>query len=277
MKPIDFSKECPKNQKAEEICEETVHPAGTTAVPSVVRIKFRSFNRELDYFNDKFDLKIGDLVFVDGKLAGQRGCVTAVSKHFKIKAEDYKQVIGLADTRISGQFLNAGSHLVTFDRSALSYRQFRTWVLPPMDDDTEYFVSFDEEGVALDNLNTWCFNSDIMKRGIDYYQDNHVLFISLDRDRGRAIVDGTRPYEVEFNYDNGLISGLSCDCPCGYHCKHEAAALLQLRDTLGIIEKRYAADWKRADYFAAVLTPVFFSIAVDGNSKMILSLEQSDR
>ena len=116
-----------------------------------------------------------------------------------------------------------------------------------------------------------------MKRSIDYYQDNHVLFISLDGDRGRAIVDGTRPYEVEFNYDNGLISGLSCDCPCGYHCKHEAAALLQLRDILGIIEKRYAADWERTGYFAAVLTPVFFSIAVDGNSKMILNLEQSDR
>ena len=276
MNPIGFAKECLAHRNAEKNHEAAAH-AAKPAVPSVVRVKFHSCNRELDYFNDKFDLKEGDLVFVDGKLAGQRGRITAVSKHFKIKADDYKHVIGLADTCVSGRFLNAGSHLISFDRHALSYSQFRTWVLPPKDDDTEYFVSFEEKGIPIDHLDTWHVDPDIVDRGIDYYRDNRVLYISLDGSSGKAIVDGTRPYEVEFHYEDGMVTNLSCDCPCGYHCKHEVAALLQLRETLEIIKERYSAAWNSSDYFSAVFAPLFFSIAVDGNSKTVLTLKQSDR
>ena len=256
MNPIGFEKGCLVNQNAEKIQEEADR-AEKTAVPSVVRVKFPSHNRELDYFNDQFDLKVGDLVFVDGKLSGQRGRIVAVSKHFKIKIEDYKHVIGLADTCVNGQFRNAGSHLVTFDRRVLPYDQFRTWVLPPKDDDTEYFVHFDEESIDLNNSNAWPMHRDIMERGIDYYRDNRVLYLSLDGSRGRAIVDSTHPYEVEFSCDSEMIQTLSCDCPCGYHCKHEVAALLQLRETLEIINERYASDLSGSTYFAAVFTPLF--------------------
>ena len=274
MNPIGFAKECLANRNAEKNREEASR-TGKVAVPSVVRVKFRSCGRELDYFNDQFDLKPGDPVFVDGKLAGQRGRVTAVSRHFKIKTDDYKRVIGLADICVSGQFRNAGSHLVTFDRRALPYSQFRTWVLPPRDDDTEYFVRFDEEDIDLSDLGAWHIDPGVRERGIDYYRDNHVLYLCLDGDSGKAIVDGTRPYEVEFRYDGGMISDLSCDCPCGYHCKHEVAALLQLQETLEFIRERYAADWQSSGCFAAVLAPLFFSLAVDGNSKTVLTLAQS--
>ena len=275
MNPIGFAKECLANRNTEKAQEEASR-AGKPAVPSVVRVKFHSCSRELDYFNDQFDLRPGDLVFVDGKLAGQRGRVTAVSRHFKIKADDYKRVIGLADIRVSGQFRSAGSHLVTFDRRALPYDQFRSWVLPPRDDDTEYFVRFDEEDIDLDHLDAWRVDPGVRERGIDYYRDNRVLYLCLDGRSGKAIVDGTQPYEVEFRYDGGMIPDLSCDCPCGYHCKHEVAALLQLRETLAIIREQSAADWPSGGCFAAVLAPLFFSLAVDGNSKMILTLAQSD-
>lgn len=42
---------------------------------SVVRIHFSSRNMTLSYYNDAFDLKVGDIVYVDGKLEGLRGRV----------------------------------------------------------------------------------------------------------------------------------------------------------------------------------------------------------
>ena len=274
MNPIGFEKEHLIHPTSASTCSDASH-AAQAAIPSVVRVRFGSSSRELDYFNDKFDLTPGDLVFVDGKLAGQRGRIVAVSKHFKIKADDYKHVIGLADTDVCGQFCSAGSHLVTFDRAALPYRQFRSWVLPPKTDDTEYFVSFDEKATDLNQPSSWPIDTSIVQRGVDYYRDYRVQYLCLDGVEGKAIVDGTHPYEVAFHCDNGMITTLSCDCPCGFHCKHEVAALLQLQETLALVQERYAADWEAHGYFAAVLAPLFFSLAVDGNRGTVFSLTRS--
>ena len=86
---------------------------------SVVQVYFAANHRSLAYYNDRFDLKPGDLVFVDGKLAGQRGRVTQVNYSFKIRLSDYKRVISVADIAVDGLFYAAGSHLVTFDRGVL--------------------------------------------------------------------------------------------------------------------------------------------------------------
>ena len=86
---------------------------------SLVLIHFPARNMTLSYYNDQFDLHCGDLVFVDGKLEGFRGHVVDVCYTFKIKLSDYKRVISVADTKVHGEFHFAGSHFVTFDRSAL--------------------------------------------------------------------------------------------------------------------------------------------------------------
>ena len=54
---------------------------------SVVQVYFAANHRSLAYYNDRFDLKPGDLVFVDGKLAGQR-CAAATMLRFGQKSED---------------------------------------------------------------------------------------------------------------------------------------------------------------------------------------------
>ena len=79
-----------------------------------------------------------------------------------------------------------------------------------------------------------------------------------------AIVEGSEAYEVEFEYDNGEISKLTCSCFCSYHCKHEIAAMLQLRETLKVIEKNYAAEYESSGYFAAVTKGTLFAFAIDG-------------
>lgn len=78
----------------------------STPVKSVVQVQFPSKGRSLAYYNDKFDLHVGDIVFVDGKLEGIQGIVTEVSRSFKIKLSDYKRVIAVADTTVKGELIN---------------------------------------------------------------------------------------------------------------------------------------------------------------------------
>ena len=67
-------------------------------VKSVVQVFFPDRNASYAYFNDRFDLQPGDLVYVEGKLEGFQGRVESVSHNFKIKLSDYKRVIGRAET-----------------------------------------------------------------------------------------------------------------------------------------------------------------------------------
>ena len=51
---------------------------------------------------------------------------------------------------------------------------------------------------------------------------------------------------------------------CSYPCKHEFAAMLQLRETLALIEAHCADEYARTGYFAAVDKDVLFAFAVSG-------------
>ena len=61
-----------------------------TIVPrkSLVQVRFPGKGMALTYFNDLFDLKVGDRVYVDGKLEGQLGHVVDVSYNFEVKISD---------------------------------------------------------------------------------------------------------------------------------------------------------------------------------------------
>ena len=230
----------------------------------VVQVSFPDLGMALAYYNDQFDLRVGDLVYVDGKLEGQRGRVVEVNYNFKIKISDYKRVIALVDTNVRGQFHNAGSHFVTFDPSAIPSSKVVTWFKAPIKDDDVFVSGCDDTSFCLENLKEMKVSAAIAERGHDYYMDNKVRYISIDGTHGFAIVEGSEAYEVEFEYRNGQISNLTCSCFCSYNCKHEFAAMLQLRETLELIEKHYADLHERTDYFAAVFTGTLFSIAVDG-------------
>ena len=63
-------------------------PPDTIPVKSVAQIHFPEANRTLSYYNDRFDLRVGDFVYVEGKLEGMRGQVLQVSRSFKIRLSD---------------------------------------------------------------------------------------------------------------------------------------------------------------------------------------------
>lgn len=235
-------------------------------VKSVVQVRFPSQGRSYAYYNDRFNLCVGDVVFVEGKLEGVQGVVTEVSRSFKIKLADYKRVISVADTHVEGALYFGGSHLIAFDEDVIPYEKIRAWFLPP-EGDEEVAVGYDDDGFFLDDLGDFEIKSEIADRGFEYYNHNKVVYISVDGERGRAIVEGSKAYEVSFELRDGEISNLTCGCWCSYHCKHEFAVLLQLRETLGELEKHYEDEYEKSGYFAAVSKSVLLSYAMKGKDK----------
>ena len=59
---------------------------------------------EYPYLNDKFDLAVGDKVYVDGKLAGVLGEVTEALTKFKVSLKYYKYVLQKVDFDIKGEY-----------------------------------------------------------------------------------------------------------------------------------------------------------------------------
>ena len=233
-----------------------------TARQSVVDVFFPDRHLTCSYYNDRFDLKRGDIVYVDGKLEGLRGRVVKVNHTFKIKLSDYKRVISVADTQVSGAFFLAGSHFIAIDRGALPFEQVITWFKAPEAEEETFVSSTDNETFRLDDLSEMKIDGAVADRGHDYYIENRVVYIEIKDGKARAIVNGTRPYEVEFNYRNGEVSSLVCDCYCSGTCKHEFAALLQLKETLKIIDEEYG-DAFDLDYLAVISKPVFFEYVID--------------
>jgi hypothetical protein len=254
--------------------DEKMPVASTRTVPqqaaaprrSVVQVSFPDRHNTLAYYNDQFDLHRGDMVYVDGKLEGMLGRVTEVNYNFKIKVSDYKRVIAVVDTTVHGQFFMAGSHFLTFDRKALPNSKAVTWFKAPEKEEDAFVSGSDDTTFHLDDLKGINVTAAIAERGYDYYMENKVRYISIDGTKGYAIVEGSESYEVEFEYCNGVISGLVCSCFCSYNCKHEFAAMLQLRETLELIEKHYSDKYERTGYFAAVSKGTLFAFAIDGKA-----------
>lgn len=259
---IGFTAEHPQTMSANDIYavpQETATPRR-----SVVQVQFETIHRTLAYYNDRFDLHCGDLVYVDGKLEGERGRVVEVNYNFKIKLSDYKRVIAVVDTAVHGQFFMAGSHFVTFDRTALPVGKVAAWYMPLAKEEDEFVSGSDDSSFLLEDLSGMNISGAVADRGHEYYMSNKVRYICVDGVKGYAVVEGSEPYEVEFEYRDGAISALTCSCFCSYNCKHEFAAMLQLRETLELVEKHYADEYARTGYFAAINKGVLFAFAVDG-------------
>ena len=245
-----------------------------TAVPrkSVVQVQFPCFGHSLAYYNDQFDLHQGDRVYVDGKLEGEIGVVTSVAYNFKIKLSDYKRVIAVVNTCVHGQFCITGAYCVTFDPQTLPVAQVTLWFRAPSGEDDIYESGNDDSAFQLDDLQEMGATGAIAERGHNYYLETRVRYLCLDGIKGYAIVEGTRAYTVEFEYQNGTVRNLLCDCYCSFPCKHEVAVMLQLRETLERIGKRYAKEYAASGYFAAVAKGTLFDFAIAGKEKGCFTL-----
>ena len=187
MKTIGFDMAADKNA-----ADPQQEAAGTAAekapapVRSLVQVAFDSGQSPLTYYNDRFDLKKGDVVYVEGKMEGRRGHVVSLTKTFKIRLSDYKRVIGVADRSVKGRLYFGGSHLISFDRNALPYEKVLTWMKAPEPEGTEYVSSSDDETFPLNDLGQMKVSDAVGERGVEYYSQNRVCFLELDGCRGRT-------------------------------------------------------------------------------------------
>ncbi|MBQ7134443.1 MAG: hypothetical protein IJO20_08130 [Ruminococcus sp.] len=220
---------------------------------SLVRVYFEDRDFSCTYYNDKFDLKVGDIVFVEGKMENLKGRVTEVSYGFKIKLSDYKRVIALADTEVHGKLYMTRRHFISFERKTLPYSKVSTWYAPPLKED-DVIVSGDDDATypLSENMTELKATPSVYNRGVDYYLDGNVKYIELNGENGRAIVEGNRGYTVEFQYKNGEVSKLRCDCYCIGICKHIVATLLQFKEILESVEENYADIYKESGYFSVI-------------------------
>lgn len=223
----------------------------------MVRVQFPCMGRALDYINDRFDLHVGDLVYVDGKLEGIQGTVVAVGKEPMYQLSAYKKVVDKVDPRVEGQLFLAGSHAVAFDPSVLPYDRLLRWFRGPMEEE-RLSCCRNYEPFPLERPEQMPAGAAAARRGMEYYEEGMVRYLTLEGTRGRAIVEGSEYYAVEFTYRDGQISDLRCDCLCSDMCKHQVAALRQLRELLRLIRVNYGGYYRENGYFAAVSKIMLF-------------------
>lgn len=229
---------------------------------SMVRVFF-SNGTELNYFNDKFDLKIGDMVFVEGRYEGQPGRVIKVEYNFRIKVVDYKKVVSVADLDIHGTFHSNKFNHMTFDKDALPSEKARTWFFPPINEEEEIAIGHDDDVIPLDEYLVVRTSKGVPERGVEYFNDRRVKYLELDGTKGYAIVEGTQMYEVAFTYSEGLISEIVCTCPYVGHCKHEIAVMLQLQDCIEFAEMNYADEYRDSGYFALIDKYCLYNLVIN--------------
>lgn len=267
--PIGF---CVQSKAPEAASPTPAMQPETAAVPSVVRVYFPERDRAYSYYNDRFDLHEGDVVYVSGKLAGLLGRVAAVDYNFHIRLADYERVIGAADRNVRGTFYVFGSHMLTLDHGALPYAQVRSWFFPPEADGE--FVTGHGLGptYTLDFLDQMPLPGETAGKGHACYAEGRVVYLSVDGTQGHAIVQGTVPHELTFTYTGGTVSALTCTCYETGLCKHGAALLLQLRETVDFLREEHEEAFAASDRFAAVSKHVFSHFAMDGSAGGCITL-----
>ena len=136
----------------------------------------------------------------------------------------------------------------------------------------EYACFYNEEKDALlsftSSKNSYTLDTATgeIERGDYEYEDIDdylgVVYLSLDNGVGKAIVKEKNYHAVEFFYENGEISKLTCDCYSAGMCEHEIAVLFELRHKLKWIDENYADKFQRSSYFAELDKAAFCNMVL---------------
>lgn len=221
---------------------------------SVVQVTFGDRNGTYSYYNEQFDLHRGDFVYVEGEFEGMIGCVLDVHYNFKAKRSVFKRVVSRVDLEQLDQMNLGGEHLLFFDRKVLDPEKAALILGVRKDDDEDYYIGSGDPAFDLGNLDGLKLNLQDARYGLRYFLDGEVTFLSLDGTKGTAMFHSTygSGTTVEFEYSKGLIQNLNCSCFGHFNCAHEFAAMLQLRETLRVIDRDHREEYETSSYFAAI-------------------------
>ena len=172
-------------------------------------------------------------------------------------------MLSLLDLTIHGSFTGVRDKMVSFDQIAITPEQFGGWVTPPEEpknrkDEEEEDEVISGEGYTIDINNIEdCedITSAIAERAVDYCTEGRVRYLCVQNGVGRAYVEGSKWYRVDFHFDNGMMTDIYCDCPYAELCKHEVAVALTLR----MLVKQ--PQFKKVGDFMALDRWVFWQLA----------------
>ena len=246
-------------------------------VRSLVQVRFSGY-APLTYYNEKFDLHEGDLVYVSGRLKGRIGTVETVSTKFRIRKSDYEKVLHQLDMSIHGTYVPGGKdYMISTDSDAVSPEQFRSWVEEPPSPDRKTWYIDSETGIRTGYLETdqddeiitgegyelslhslesaEDLTDKILERAKAYRKENRVKYLSLQNGAGVSWVRGGDWYELQFNLSGDEITDLYCSCPYPGLCKHAIASLMVLRELRGLPDMEDCSDFSAVenDYFWSIL------------------------
>ena len=234
---------------------------------SLVKVFFISRDLELPYYNDRFDLQKGDRVYVSGKLYGHMGIVTEVNYCFKIKLSDYERVTALVDTTVKGEFYGIGSDFITFAPGTLPYKKVHSWLKPPEHFPVEYACGSESKSFSLEELPALKLDEEEKAKGEFLFENERVRYLAVCGTSGKALVVGSKLYEIEFRYENGRITNLFCSCYETGYCGHSLAVMLKLRQILDCIEKDYEQEYKKSGCFCVVNKVLLLNFSVKNKEK----------
>ena len=228
-----------------EVIDKIEERENENRVPkNLVQVKFDD-GLTLMYFSDLPEIKVGDVVTVDGKMENQIAVVTKVLSSFKKPKFDMKWIVSKIDNDITGVYFKIEDEVVSLD-SNLTVDKFMN-IYAGVKYKENLAVGEDNIELNLEKLEeSDLFEDELVKeRGRLLYKANAVQYIWLKDGVGKAVVrssNGDDWYEIDFRCRKGRITYIACDCPYFGECKHLYAFLLKLRDFSMKFFKQYQND-----------------------------------
>lgn len=233
---------------------------------TLVQVYFVAKEDAFLYLCEDIILHEGDHVYVSGKMKDTLGIVVDVRHQFKVRPSKYERVIAKIDTQLQGEFKIFNRLLLSFDRKSLGKEKISQWFFSPQGEEP-YISTYRPAPFPLDDLTQFPIEHARLERGLQYYKEQRVVYMCIDDRYGYAIVRGSEHYEIEFEYNNGIIEDISCNCYCDGHCKHEFAVLLELQYMLQIVESEFKNEYSKNRYVATIDKDVVWQMSVRWTNK----------
>lgn len=233
---------------------------------TLIQVYFVAKDDAFLYLCEDITLYEGDHVYVSGKMKDMLGIVIDVRHQFKVRPSKYERVIAKIDTQLQGEFKIFNRLLLSFDRKSLGKEKISQWFFSPQGEEP-YISTYRPDPFPLDDLTQFPIEHARLERGLQYYKEQRVVYMCIDDRYGYAIVRGSEHYEVEFEYNNGIIEDISCSCYCDGHCKHEFAVLLELQYMLQIVEREFKNEYSKNRYVAMIDKDVVWQMSVRWTNK----------
>ncbi len=242
---------------------------------SIVAVKFEGIYKPYSYFNDQYELHIGDKVYVSGKLSGCIGTVVEVDYNFKINLNKYQKVIGIVDTRVKGSFYSYGNnYLITFDKNALNAEKVVAWFNAPLSEKDVYVTSSDDSKIDIEEIENMEVDRDVVINAKYFCEQNNIKYLSVDGNNGYCLIDDEGDINnVEFNYRYGKISSLTCDCYRAGLCFHKYAALLKLKEVMNHIKEDHQEEYEDNKFFAIIDKVTLLNKVLNDDSQQKIIIE----